>query len=120
MTYLTITRAQAIYNSARVLALATILGCMTASGAAQAQAVTWQVLSMPSRTPIAPCKAVSSMTARGAVLKCFAKVGIGLPFTDSVVTVAPVCQTTHAAISTLGTGYVYSKTLAPVLTPACA
>ena len=108
------------YRTSALALVAVALGVATSSGAVQAAPTVWQVFAYPSRAAIAPCKAVNSFTARGAVLKCFSKVGIGLPFTDAVVTAAPVCQTTHVATSTLGTGYVYSKTLAPALTPTCA
>jgi hypothetical protein len=119
MTLRPISRARSISRSAYGITVLAVLGCLTVGGAAHAQTVTWLVQTYPARLPVNSCKAVSSMTARGAVQKCIAKVGIALPFSDSVVTAAPVCQTTHVAISSLGVGYVYSKVLARTLTPAC-
>ena len=92
-----------------------------AAGPAAAQNVPWGIRVVPARTPAVGCRGGISTTARGAVQRCLAKVGVTpIQFTDFAVTAGPVCKTTHVAISSLGTGYVYSNQLSRILRPACA
>ena len=67
----------------------------------------------------------SAQTARDAVRRCFAKVGVAgtaLPLEDFAVTAGPVCKTTHVVTSNLtptADGYVNSNRLSPILRPSC-
>ncbi len=107
-------------NRARALAVAcAALGFIAASGAVQAQNVSWTVTSVIPAAPINFCKAVVSKTARDAVRICLSKVAINLPFEDFAVTAIPVCKSKYKAVSINGTGYVYSVSLARILTPTC-
>jgi hypothetical protein len=102
------------------LALLGGIAAALAAGPAAAQNVPWAIQVMPARTPAVGCRAVISPTARGAVERCLAKVGVTpIQFTDFVATATPVCKTTHVAISSRGTGYVYSNQLSRILRPAC-
>jgi hypothetical protein len=99
--------------------IAAAMAALAASPAA-AQNVPWAIQVMPARTLVVGCKAVISMTARSAVQLCLAKVGVTpILLTDFVATAAPVCKTTHVAISSRGIGYVYSNQLSRILRPAC-
>ena len=70
-------------NRARALAVAcAAVGFIAASGAVQAQNVSWTVTSVVPVAPINFCKAVVSKTARDAVRICLSKVAINLPITD--------------------------------------
>jgi hypothetical protein len=103
------------------LALLGGIAAALAAGPAAAQNVPWVIQVFPARTLAVGCQGVISTTARGAVQRCLAKVGVTpIPFTDFAVTAGPVCKTTHVAISSLGTGYVYSNQLSRILRPACA
>ena len=108
-------------NRARALAVAcAAVGFIAASGAVQAQNVSWTVTSVvPAGARSTFCKAVVSKTARDAVRICLGKVAINLPIADFAVTAIPVCKTKYKAVSVNGTGYVYSNSLARILTPAC-
>jgi hypothetical protein len=107
-------------NRARALAVAcAAVGFIAASGAVQAQNVSWTVTSVVPVAPINFCKAVVSKTARDAVRICLSKVAINLPITDFAVTAIPVCKSKWKAVSVNGTGYVYANSLARALTPAC-
>jgi hypothetical protein len=100
--------------------IAAALAAMAASPAA-AQNVPWVIQVMPARTLAVGCQAVISLTARSAVERCLAKVGVTpIQLTDFVATATPVCKTTHVAISSKGIGYVYSNQLSRILRPACA
>jgi hypothetical protein len=105
------------------LALLGGIAAALAAGPAAAQNVPWAIQVIPAtgpRTPAVGCQAVISTTARGAVQRCLAKVGVTpLLLTDFVATAAPVCKTTHVATSSRGTGYVYSNQLSRILRPAC-
>ena len=105
----------------RLALIGGIAAAMAAGPAAAQINVPWVIQVMPARTPAVGCQGVISTTARGAVQRCLAKVGVTpIQFADFVVTAAPVCKTTHVAISSLGTGYVYSNQLSRILRPACA
>lgn len=107
-----------------ILSRLALIGAIAAGAAAPAAAannVLWVIHVMPARTPAIGCLLVISETARGAVKRCLANVGVTpLPFEDFVVTAAPVCKTTHVATSIKGTGYVYSIKLSKILKPSCA
>ena len=106
------------------LALIGGIAAAMAAGPAAAQNVPWVIQVMPARTLVVGCVGVTSTTARGAVQRCLARVGVTpIPFADFVATAAPVCQTTHVATAVLDprrVGYIYSISLSRILRPACA
>jgi len=106
------------------LALIAGIAAAMVAGPAASQSVPWSIQVMPARTPVVGCQAVMSPTARNAVQRCLAKVGVTpILFPDFVATAAPVCQTTHVATAILDptqVGYIYSIGLSRLLRPACA
>ena len=110
--------------------LALIGGMVTAMAAATANPAAainqpWKVEVLVPRKLATGCAAVIAQTARDAVRRCLAKVGVAgtmLPLEDFAVTAGPVCKTTHVVTSNLTPtliGYVYSNKLSPILRPSC-
>ena len=58
------------------LALLGGIAAALAAGPAAAQNVPWVIQVFPARTPAVGCRGVISTTARGAVQRCLAKVGV--------------------------------------------
>ena len=117
------TRTTSRHPFARLLGISSAVLFLVTTGPAYAVNQPWRVEQIPSRAPAVGCANVIAQTAREAVQRCLAKVGVSpLPFEDFIVTAGVVCKTTQVATAVNNTalvGYVYSLRLSRVLRPAC-